>query len=292
MVLVRCGASMLHSSSGFDAIQDAVRNGLSALLELMINMLQLDVNTDLGHGCTMVMLAINHSQENVVRQLVTLGADLRLPVRQLSQNSQFVALSWTLDVVSDKMTPALGIHDIIDIITCIAAQRLTPSQKQQQAEVLGRLLNILRETKYASSPGSMIPTEELSLFLDALLERALSIDVVDVTLAELFQQHGAKLQAGVLLRLLEVLTSNTFTDDIFRSLRRYPRLLKSFDFVYSYCFSIPSSQLTFMMDYFVRAVPVGAVRLVFKLKHENLPLTLKGVQDLLSRPTPSLLSAG
>ncbi|KAF5678135.1 ankyrin repeat [Fusarium heterosporum] len=282
MLLVQSGASIFYPQFQFNAIEDAVRCGLSKLLGLMIELFQIDINEDLGYGCSMIMLAIYHGQRDIVRQLLTLGAKLLVALRHFSQNHQFMALSWTLSVVAEGLTRFLWIEGVLDLMTHLVAQRPSPTQKTQQLEALARLLEVLRKANYASCPESMIPTEELNWFLDALLERALSVKLADAALATLLLRHGARLRAGVFLKLLEILNSETFADNSVRSLRRYPKLLQSFDFVYDYCLSIPASQPTFMMKYFLKAVPIEAIRLVYDLKRQGLPLTAKGLQDLSS----------
>ncbi|KAJ9413043.1 hypothetical protein QL093DRAFT_2595212 [Fusarium oxysporum] len=268
IVLLRSGASIRQHLLQFDAVSDAVRHGLSNLLGLMIEMFQLDVDADLGYGCSMLMVAINHGKKSTPT------------LHQLSRNHQFIALSWTLGVGCDWLAQNLDFGDIFDLITYILSQRPWLAQRNQKVEVLGRLLDILRRLKYASCPDSALSIEELNCFLDALLERALSLEMADAGLASLLLRHGARIQAGVFFKLLEILTSKTFLEDSVRSLYRYPKLLQSFDFVYTYCLSTPPPRPSFMMRYFLKATPVEAVRLVYNLKRHNLPLTAKGVKNV------------
>ncbi|GKU13124.1 unnamed protein product, partial [Fusarium langsethiae] len=121
----------------------------------------------------MLMLAINHSQNTVVRELVDMGADIQSTLRQLSRNLQFAALSWVFSVEPLGTIRALRTEDIIDLIANISVQRPSLAEKNQQVEILDKLLNIIHGKRSTFVSDSVIPGQELGYILNTFLEGAL-----------------------------------------------------------------------------------------------------------------------
>ncbi|KAH6949677.1 hypothetical protein BKA56DRAFT_638801 [Ilyonectria sp. MPI-CAGE-AT-0026] len=267
----------------FDAYRAAVRQGLAELTKIIVKAKDINVNSEDGYGCTALMLAVCHRRRRVVRVLLDLGADAKAALRDFCQNHTFASLLWTLEAGSSALRKSLGLKGLLDLVVSVAVEQVSPIQKSQQVTALQTLLELLQRARSGASSGPVLPTDELDCFLDALLQRVLSVERADAAIASMLLQHGARIRVGIFLQLLGILNSTVFAKDNLRCLRRHPRLLQSFDFVYSYCANLPAAGRSFTVEYFIENVPDQAVRLVYELKRLDLPLTARGVQRMSLR---------
>ncbi|KAH6961675.1 ankyrin repeat-containing domain protein [Ilyonectria sp. MPI-CAGE-AT-0026] len=283
ILLVHQGASVGLQPPEFDAYRAAVRQGLAELTKIIVKAKDINVNSEDGYGCTALMLAVCHRRRRVVRVLLDLGADAKAALRDFCQNHTFASLLWTLEAGSSALRKSLGLKGLLDLVVSVAVEQVSPIQKSQQVTALQTLLELLQRARSGASSGPVLPTDELDCFLDALLQRVLSVERADAAIASMLLQHGARIRVGIFLQLLGILNSTVFAKDNLRCLRRHPRLLQSFDFVYSYCANLPAAGRSFTVEYFIENVPDQAVRLVYELKRLDLPLTARGVQRMSLR---------
>ncbi|RSL41733.1 hypothetical protein CEP51_016553, partial [Fusarium floridanum] len=273
-LLVHRGASVGLQPPQFEAYCAAIREGLAELTEVIIKEKGIDVNSNVGYGCTGFLLAAYYRQGRVLRVLLNLGAEAKGTLRHFSQTHSFASLSWTLQTGSLALRKHLGPRGLLDLVVSVVTEQVAPIQKSQQVAALHLLLDLLQREKSAAYLGSAFPTDESDRFLDALMQRVLSVNRTDAAIASALLQYGARIRVGIFLQLLDVLNSSSFSKDTSRCLRRYPKLLQSFDYVYSYCVSLAPSKRSFTVDYFIENVPNKAVRLVQELNRQDVPEAL------------------
>ncbi|SPJ84206.1 uncharacterized protein FTOL_10723 [Fusarium torulosum] len=280
VLMVRRGASRGLCPSNLEAFQATIREGLTYLVRVIVERNGLDVNAELGHGCTPLVLAVCHRRGPMIPTLLELGARALPAMQRFCSDNAFLSILWMLDSGSTLLRESLEIDEMLELIFSIATERVSPAQKNQQVLALERLLEVLCQDRQTLGNTIVPSVREFSDFLDALLQMVLSADHTDARLANLFQSWGARIQTGVFLQLSKILGSSRFTENTGRCLRQNPGLLHCFDFVHHYSLHCPTPARGWAIRYFINRVPNYAIRLVQELKQHNLPLTLRGVEML------------
>ncbi|KAF4502800.1 ankyrin repeat [Fusarium agapanthi] len=280
VLIVQRGALRGLCPPDFEAFQASVREGLTHLVRFIVERNGVDVNAELGYGCTPLMLAVCHRKGLMISTLLELGAHALPTMRRFCTDNSFVSILWLLDSDSSLLSKFLNIDEALEIIFAIATERVSPAQKNQQVLALERLLKLFYRDRQILGNVMVSPASDFGDFLDVLLQTVLSVEHTDARLASLLQDWGARIQTGVFLQLSKILVSPFFTKDIQRCLRQNPGLLYCFDFVYHYSSHCPSPARGWAVRYFLRRVPNLAIRLVQELKRRDLPLTRRGVEML------------
>ncbi|RSL45857.1 hypothetical protein CEP54_014096 [Fusarium duplospermum] len=283
ILLVHKGASVGLQPPHFDVYSAAVSQGLAELVKVIVTTKGIDLNSNLGYGCTALTLAVYHRRARVLRTLLELGADVKAPLKQFCEHHTFSSLLWALEAGALMIRESLGIQGLVNLAVTVATEQVPPTQKSRQVVALQNLLDLLQRERSAVFPEAVLPAEEFDCFLDALLQSALSVDRADAALASVLLRYGARVRAGTFLQLLGILNSVTFAKDNLRCLRRYPKLLQSFDLVYSHCANLTNHERGFSINYFVANVPHYAVQLIDELKRRDLPLSARGIRMMNSR---------
>ncbi|EMT69289.1 hypothetical protein NOF04DRAFT_1316961 [Fusarium oxysporum II5] len=280
VLIVRRGASRGLCPPNLEAFQASIREGLTCLVRIIVKRNRVDVNADLGYGCTPLVLAVCHRKGPMIPTLVELGARALPAMRRFCSDNAFLSILWLLDSGSSLLRGSLKIDETSELIFSIATERVSPSQKNQQILSLERLLKLLCHDTQSLRNVMVSSASDFEDFLDALLQTALSVDHTDTHLSGLFQSWGARIHTGVFLQLCRILGSSLFTEDIRRCLRQNPGLLHCFDFVHHYSLHCSGPARGWAVSYFLSRVPSYAIRLVQELKQHGLPLTRRGVEML------------
>lgn len=280
ILLVRRGASIGLRPPNLEAFKAAVRGDLVCLVRVIVEREDLDVNAEVGHGCTPLVLAVCYRREQMIRALLSMGAQAMPAMRQFCRNHAFVSILWMLDSGSMLMSETLSIDDILELAALITTQRASPVHKNQQVLALERFLELLDKTGPWDCSSSVRSARQPACFLDALLQMVLSIDHTNKCLATLLLRKGARIHSGVFSQLLETLNSPIFNEDKVRCLRRHRGLLHCFDFVYSHLLSSSAQSRQSVGDDFLEHVPDNAVLLVWELKQRGMPLTASGLEAM------------
>ncbi|KAH7195104.1 hypothetical protein BKA60DRAFT_661310 [Fusarium oxysporum] len=270
VLIVRRGASRGLYPPNLEAFQARIiveRNGV-------------DVNADLGYGCTPLVLAVCHRKGPMVPTLLELSARALPAMRRFCSDNAFLSILWLLDSGSSLFQGSLKIDETLELIFSITTERVSSAQKNQQVLALERLLKFLCQDRQIVGNAMVSMASEFGDFLDALLQTVLSVHHTDARLASLFQSWGARIHTGVFLQLCRILGSSLFTEDIRRCLRQNPGLLHCFDFVHHYSLRCSSPARGWAVSYFLNRLPSYAIRLVQELKQHDLPLTRRGVEML------------
>ncbi|KAF4436752.1 Potassium channel SKOR [Fusarium austroafricanum] len=280
VLIVRRGASRGLCPPNLEAFQASIREGLTCLVRIIVEQHEVDVNAELGYGCTPLVLAVCHRKRSMIPTLLELGARALPAMRRFCSDNAFLSILWILDSGSSVLRGGLKIDETLEIIFSIATERVSPAQKNQQILALERLQKLLCQDRQSLGNATVSSAKEFGDFMDALLQMVLSVDHTDARLARLFQSWGARIQTGIFLQLSKILGSSLFTENIRRCLRQHPGLLHCFDFVHDYSLHCPSPTRGWAVSYFLYRVPSYAISLVQELKQHDLPLTRRGVEML------------
>jgi hypothetical protein len=280
VLIVRRGASRGLCPPNLEAFQASIREGLTCLVRIIVERNGVDVNADLGYGCTPLVLAVCHRKGPMIPTLLELGARALPAMRRFCSDNAFLSILWLLDSCSSLLRGSLKIDETLELIFSIATERVSSAQKNQQVLALERLLQLLCQDRQTVGNDMVSMASEFGDFLDALLQTVLSVHHTDARLASLFQSWGARIHTGVFLQLCRILGSSLFTEDIRRCLRQHHGLLHCFDFVHHYSLHCSSPARGWAVSYFLNRVPSYAIRLVQELKQHDLPLTRRGVEML------------
>ncbi|RBR18961.1 uncharacterized protein FIESC28_05783 [Fusarium coffeatum] len=280
ILLVQNGASIGRQPFESEAFQAAIREDLPKLAVVIIERYGLDVNADIGYGCTPLVLAASYRRKSMVIALLEKGANVMPTMRRFGKDHAFVSILWILEAGLTTLRESMTFDNVMELIVLLANQQGATVQRNQRLLAIEAFLKLLDEARNGIWCMTVPKREDINCFLDALLQTALSVDRADTSLAILLTRWGASIQPVVLLQLLEVLELSTFDVDVLRCLRRHPTLLQCFDFVYTRC-SSPSSQSNDLVEkFFLKHVPNSAVQLLETLKRYDLPLTVRGVEIL------------
>ncbi|KAI8411598.1 hypothetical protein FOFC_08192 [Fusarium oxysporum] len=280
VLIVRRGASRGLCRPNLEAFQASIREGLTCLVRIIVERNGVDVNADLGYGCTPLVLAVSHRKGSMIPTLLELGARALPAMRRFCSDNAFLSILWLLDSGSSLLWGSLKIDETLELIFSIATERVSLAQKNQQVLALERLLQLLCQDRQTVGNAMVSMASEFGDFLDALLQTVLSVHHTDARLASLFQSWGARIHTGVFLQLCRILGSSLFTENLGRCLRQNPGLLHCFDFVHHYSLHCSSPARGWTVSYFLNRVPSYAIRLVQELKQHDLPLTRRGVEML------------
>ena len=280
VLIVRRGASRGLRPPDLEAFQAAVREGLTYLIRVMVERDGLDVNSDIGHGCTPLALAVCHRKAPMITALLELGARALPVMRRFCSDNAFLPILWMLDADSTHLLKSLELGEVMELTISITVERVSSSQANQQAIALEQLLDFLCGDGSVLGSTASLTAWDFSDFLDALMQMVLSVDYTDARLASLFHKRGAKVQTGLFLRLTQILNSSLFKENTRFCLRRNPGLLHCFNFVYSHSLHCPVLTKRWAVKYFLDQVPVYILWLIEELKQKDLPLNRCGVEQL------------
>ncbi|OBS15971.1 hypothetical protein FPOA_13287 [Fusarium poae] len=280
VLIVRRGASRGLRPPDLEAFQAAIREGMTYLLRVMVERNALDVNSEIGYGCTPLALAVCHRKGPVMAALLELGAHALPAMRRFCSDNAFLSILWMLDSASSHLLKSLELGGMLELAFSIATERVSSVQTNRQVVALERLLKLLYRDGQMNGNTVSLPARDFSDFLDALLQMVLSIDYTDTRLAGLFHSWGATIQTGVYLRLNKVLRSSVFEENIRLCLRRHPGLLHCFDFVHSHSLHCPALAGRWAVRYFLDHVPGYMLWLIQELKQQGFPLDRHGVEQL------------
>ncbi|KAL6352320.1 hypothetical protein LRP88_14367 [Fusarium phalaenopsidis] len=143
ILLVRRGASIGLRPPNLEAFKAAVRGDLACLVRVIVEQEGLDVNADVGYGCTPLVLSVCYKREQMIRTLLDMGAQAMPAMRQLCRNHAFLSILWMLGSGSMLVSEILSIDDIIELAALITTQRASPVHKDQQVLALERLLELV-----------------------------------------------------------------------------------------------------------------------------------------------------
>ncbi|KAF4467882.1 ankyrin repeat [Fusarium albosuccineum] len=154
ILLVRHGASIGLRPPNLEAFHAAVRRDLVCLVRVIIEQEGLDVNTDFGYGCTPLVLAACHRRERMARTLLSMGAQAMPTMRRFCQDHAFVSVLFMLDSCPMLMGNPLRVWEVLELVTLITEQRVSPIHKNQQVLALERSLKFLDEAWPRNCGGS------------------------------------------------------------------------------------------------------------------------------------------
>ncbi|RTE68699.1 hypothetical protein BHE90_016923, partial [Fusarium euwallaceae] len=190
ILLIQRGASIGIRPPNLEAFKAAIRGDLVYLARVIIDQEGLDINADIGYGCTPLVLSVCYRRERMIRALLGMGAQAMPAMRQLCRNHAFVSILWMLDSSSMLVSEILSINDIIELATLITTQRASPVHKNQQALTLEKLLELVDKPGPWNRSSSVHFARERACFLDAPLQMVLSIDHTNKCLAALLLRKG------------------------------------------------------------------------------------------------------
>lgn len=286
ILLVHRGASTSFQQLQFDALSSAIQHDLPLLTRFIVESKALDVNANIGYGTTALDLAVRHRKSRVVPVLLSLGADGAAATLRFCRSHAFASLSWLLEAGSSTLRNSLRLQDLLDLTVNVVLQRVSPTQKNSQVVLLGRLIDMIN---WARLGETRMSKDDLKYFLDVLLHSVVSLTRAERPLALLLLRRGARIWAGSLMQLLGIFNSSAFIRNTGRCVRRHPRILESFDIIYTYYSTLPPQERVLVEDYFIDSVPDHVIRLMHDLKLNELPLTVGGVRGLeaLERTQPA-----
>ena len=280
ILLVHCGASIGSTSARREAFQAAIREGLDNLAITMIERYGLNVNDEIGYGCTPLILAVCYRRESMITTLLAMGADLMPAMRRFGNDHSFVCIVWILNVASEYVHHSFSVDNITELLILFVSQGVSKIHKNQQMVAIEAFLERLQEAQEKADESKVPSVQHVNHLLNSLLHITLSVETKDVRIATLLMRFGAKIQSGIILQLLDTLKPSVFDTDIFGCLEEHPVLLQWLDHVHFHCTDRSSQPKDLVETHFLKHVSATAVELVEELKKGNFPLTASGVKAL------------
>lgn len=296
--LVSRGASLAWPHFPRNALQAAILNNLPSLTVYLAKWTDLDINEPAVVGSSSVVLALRSRQPLMVPHVIGLGADVEEPLWQLCRDHEWRYVIGLLEAGSIRLAKVLQTRGCLDLALFVAMQKVRNYDKGLQTVVLDRIMTLQAALESASQAdqadqvdqagqagqaGQATRPKEVTDMLEGLLQRMLSIDRADLEVASVLLRHGVKLPPGIYIDLLEALDKMKLDEYREKIVYQHPKLLKSFDFVFSHCSGMSLESRDATTDYFLCKVPARAVDLIQRIKDQGLPLTAHGLRQLVNR---------
>ncbi|KAH6876893.1 hypothetical protein B0T10DRAFT_520841 [Thelonectria olida] len=276
------GASLVRPDSPQNALRAAIVNSLPTLTAYLVRCTSLDMNEKTVPGPPSLVLALRSGQPWMVPHVISLGADVREPIWELCRTHHWADVVGLLNAGSVHLAKALETRGCLDLIVFVATQKVPGFYKDKQIAVIDRIITLQRALESESQGEKEERPKEFLDMLEGLLQRTLSIHRADLPIASVLLRHGVGIRPGIYLELLEVLDEMELSSSTRRRriVCQHRKLLKSFDFLFSYGSSLSPEKRDASMGYFLRRVPTQLVELVQQLKSRSLSLTAHGLQKL------------
>ncbi|KAH6972656.1 hypothetical protein EDB80DRAFT_872823 [Ilyonectria destructans] len=269
--LVSRGASLTWPRFPQNALQAAILNSLPSLTIYLAKWTDLDINQRTVAGSPSIVLALRSRQTLMVPLVIGLGADVKEPLWQLCREHEWRHVVGILETGSVRLAQALQTHGCLEFVLFVAMRKARSCDKGMQIVALDRIMTLQTMLEVDSRGSRESLPKEVTDMLQGLLQRMLSIDRGDLEIASVLVRHGVKLQSGIYIDLAVV--------------HQHPKVLKSFDFVFSHCSSMSMESRDATMDYFLSQVPTQAIELLQRMKDQKLPLTAHGLGRMENRPS-------
>ncbi|KAI5455677.1 hypothetical protein BGZ63DRAFT_438439 [Mariannaea sp. PMI_226] len=278
------GATLIRPGSPWNALHAAIANSLPVLTTYLARCTNLNINTKTVDGITSVVLALRSGQSWMVPHVISLGADVREPAWEFCRSKNWSELIALLNAGAVDFIRRLETNGCLDLIVFIATQKVPTLYQDMKITAIDRIVTLQHQLEREGQGEQPQPKGFLPV-LEGLLHRMLSVSRADLPVASVLLRHGVRIRPGIYVELLEVLHEMDISSRARqqRIVRQHRKLLKSFDFVLSYCMAIPREQRDAAMDYFLHKVPAQIVELVQQMKSQNLSLTAYGLQKLQNR---------